>query len=118
MEFESTYAFLVYLCRTIKSDLKIELCEKYTTELYPEFFFGSDQVKEQLFSPIMQWFHNGSGVMAMKSCEIIFFLSDEGLDWKYGNIQFDFDSYPEYSQLNDWLMDIEHLKDGEIYTFG
>lgn len=113
--FNSTYDVLFHFCSIGRVEIRI--FQKFSSELYPEFYFGDEKLHKELFVPIMLWFFDGDGVIPWTGVSLVFNNDYGELSFEFEDGTIDDEYYSDWdSELNEYLLDVGKLKDGKKYA--
>jgi hypothetical protein len=99
--------------------VKIRFYQKISFELYPEFYFGDEILQEKLFTPISLWFlTEGEGTLPWSDVSLVFSIQSNELEVEFDECVIDdvFYSHIENEDNFEYLLDVNKLKDGIIYS--
>lgn len=113
-QLNSTYDVLMHFCKD--KEISIRFYPKYSSELYPDFSFGSEDLIRQLFTPIGVWFRSGSGTFPWSEMTLVFSVYNDSLGMSYRECVID-EEYYDPDDEYEYLLDVERLKDGKVYHF-
>ena len=84
--------------------------------MFPVFNFGSQEIQSQLHSTIFIWFTSGDGAMPWTDVCLVFNHEDDELSFRFTETILDEEYYADWDEIFDeYLLDIEDLKDGKKY---
>ena len=110
--FNSTYDVLYHYCSL--GEVKIRFYQKYSGELYPDFYFGDKVLQEELFTPISLWFFGGNGEIPWTGVSLVFNNDYGELEYDFEDCNIDEEYYSDWEdEGREYLLDVEKLKDNE-----
>ncbi len=111
--YSSTYDLLLDLCS--KSEIRVRFDQRYSTELYPDFFDLETKLQETLNTPISIWFTSGDGQCIWSSVDLVFTIFDNELCVCSENEEIDTEYFSE-NEESDYLLDVNKLRDSYIHS--